>query len=68
MAITSYKCPGCGTEDVSHAKEYDGALGYEAVVCTECGGYCDDMGEYPACDWSLEFVGKKNDIIFGNNS
>jgi hypothetical protein len=40
---------------------YDGALGYEAFICRQCGVYFDyTEGEHPADDWSLSFLPKKN--------
>ena len=39
------------------AKEYDGALGYEALVCKVCGRYYDHTGKHEADDWSKRFVG-----------
>lgn len=37
---------------------YDGALGYEAYVCRQCGTYFDYAeGEHPPDEWSLAFLG-----------
>lgn len=38
-------------------KFYDGSLGYEAVVCKDCGTYWDHEGEHAADEWSRGFVG-----------
>jgi hypothetical protein len=46
--------------DPKHQVFYDGALGYEAIVCRECGAYCDHNGAYPPDEWSLSFLPKKN--------
>jgi hypothetical protein len=35
---------------------YDGALGYEAIVCVNCGKYYDITGENPADEWSKQFI------------
>lgn len=37
---------------------YDGALGYEALVCRKCGTYFDHNGQQKPDDWSLGFIGK----------
>jgi hypothetical protein len=40
---------------------YDGALGYEAFICRQCGVYFDyTEGEHPADEWSLSFLPKNN--------
>lgn len=46
----------CGNQDPNKAKAYDGCLGYEAVICTDCGRYCDNEGEHPADEFSMNFV------------
>jgi len=53
--ITKFNCP-CGANKPADGKEYDGCLGYEAVVCRRCGRYWDHSGEYPADEWSRAFV------------
>jgi hypothetical protein len=42
--------------DPKHQVFYDGALGYEAIVCRECGAYCDHSGAYPPDEWSLHYI------------
>ena len=59
MTIISGKCHKCGNTDVSMMKEYDGALGYEAIVCKVCGAYCDHEACHAPDEWSKEFVGIK---------
>jgi transcription elongation factor Elf1 len=59
--IVSFDCK-CGNKDASKAKFYDGALGYEAIVCKVCGTYYDfDLEGKPRTNepdnWSKEFVG-----------
>lgn len=60
--ITKFKCE-CGNNDPAKAKYYDGSLGYEAIVCTECGIYTDHYGEHEADDWSLAYIGKTTEIL-----
>ena len=55
--VIKFNC-SCGNTNPKHTHEYDGALGYEAIVCTDCGSYSDWMGEHPADDWSKQFVKK----------
>ena len=62
--ITSFNCI-CGNKDASKVKEYDGALGYSAIVCKVCGTYYDFDTEglprtNPADGWSRDFVGLKS--------
>lgn len=59
MAVLSFSCP-CGNTDPSKVKEYDGALGYEALVCKVCGRYYDHTGEHSADDWSKQFLEKRS--------
>ena len=48
--------PTC-THDPKHLVHYDGALGYEAYVCRQCGTYFDyTEGEHPPDEWSRAFV------------
>jgi hypothetical protein len=55
MAIKTFNC-SCGNTDPKKAIEYDGSLGYEAIICTVCGAYYDVNGEYPADDWSKGYI------------
>jgi hypothetical protein len=62
--IREFKCT-CGNKDPKKAKEYDGSLGYEAIVCKVCGTYydLDNDGKgrtNPPDEWSLHFVGLPN--------
>ena len=59
--ITSIECP-CGNQDTNKAVEYDGVSGYEAIICTCCGRYCDHTGEHEADDWSKTYV-KTEEIV-----
>lgn len=45
--IMSFKCTHCGNNDKDKAKEYDGLLGYEAVICDCCGWTFDHNGAHP---------------------
>lgn len=53
--ITKITC-SCGNTDVKKAKHYHGCLGYEAIVCTVCGGYSDHTTEHPKDDWSISYL------------
>jgi hypothetical protein len=54
--IVEFTCP-CGNNDPKKAKHYDGALGYEALICTVCGRYFDHTeGEHEPDEWSKQFV------------
>jgi hypothetical protein len=53
--VIKFNC-SCGNTNPKHTYEYDGCLGYEAIVCTDCGKYYDYAGEHPADDWSKQFV------------
>lgn len=56
--ITQFNC-NCGTTNISDAHYYDGAIGYEAIVCKRCGRYSDHMGTYDADEWSRQFIQTK---------
>jgi hypothetical protein len=45
--LTKFNCK-CGNNDPRKTKEYDGALGYEAVICLKCGRYYDHEGIHEA--------------------
>jgi hypothetical protein len=57
-------CP-CGNRETADFREYDGLLGYEAVVCLKCGRYWDNevagfdwkSGTHKADDWSINYIG-----------
>jgi hypothetical protein len=55
--ITQFTCT-CGNTDPQKAQHYDGAVGYEALICTVCGRYYDHVGtgEHEADEWSQQFV------------
>lgn len=55
MSIIHFNC-SCGNTDPTKARAYDGALGYEAIVCTVCGRYSDYNGEHPADGWSIGYI------------
>jgi len=54
--ITSFTC-SCGNTDPKKAKVYEGMLGYEAIICTDCGRYYDHTGEHQADEFSKSYVG-----------
>lgn len=45
--LSKFKCPHCGENNPAQAKYYDGALGYEAVICQTCGWSADQYGMHP---------------------
>ena len=53
--ITAIDCR-CGNQDPQKAKYYEGSLGYEALICTECGRYYDHMGAHACNEWSIEYL------------
>ena len=53
--IKTFSCP-CGNTDPQQAYEYDGSVGYEAIVCRICGSYYDHDGLHPIDGWSKYFV------------
>lgn len=53
--IIKITCP-CGNTNPKQAYEYDGMLGYEAIVCTVCGAYSDWTGIHYADEWSKQFI------------
>lgn len=60
--IIKFTC-SCGNTNPRKAKEYNGMLGYEAIICTVCGRYSDNAGEYPADDWSKQFIKKPKENV-----
>ena len=56
----------CGNKDKNKFKIYDGCLGYEAVVCLNCGRYCDHQNiDLGPDEWSLDFI-KRNGGLNGS--
>lgn len=41
--VTRFNCI-CGNKNPKQVKEYDGCLGYEALICKECGRIHDHEG------------------------
>lgn len=58
MCITKFNC-SCGNNNPKKAQAYDGALGYEAIICKVCGSYYDYMGKHEADEFSNKFVVKR---------
>jgi hypothetical protein len=54
--ITKLECT-CGNTDPRKAKAYDGCMGYEAIICTECGRYSDHEGTHEPNEFSILFIG-----------
>jgi len=50
----------CGNKDPKKTYEYDGALGYEAIICTVCGRIHDTSGVHPADSFSKKFIKKES--------
>lgn len=57
--IHQFKCE-CGNTDTTKAVEYDGALGYEAIVCKCCGTYYDHSGIHQKDSWSSQYIENYN--------
>jgi len=53
--IKSAKCV-CGNTTPSNFAEYDGCLGYEAVVCLSCGRFEDHTSSHEADEWSKLYI------------
>jgi hypothetical protein len=53
--INSFNCD-CGNRNPDECVEYDGCLGYEAIVCTRCGRYFDTEGEHQPDNFSTSFL------------
>ena len=51
MKMAEQKCE-CGGK----LRFYDGCLGYEAMVCLECGDYYDYKGKNDADEWSMNLI------------
>ena len=54
MIISVKPCVNCGASDVSDFREYDGCLGYEAIICKRCGYIYDHTGVYSPEEDSVE--------------
>jgi hypothetical protein len=64
--VVSFSCT-CGNTDTSKVKDYDGALGYEALVCKVCGTYYDFDNDgkprtNPPDEWSKQYMIKENKV------
>ena len=53
--VVSFSCT-CGNTDPNKVKEYDGMLGYSALVCKCCGSYSDHNGIHQPDKWSLQYI------------
>jgi len=56
MNIIITKACECSNADGSKFKFYDGALGFEAIVCTICARFDDHTGSHEADEWSKQFI------------
>ena len=57
MLVSVEPCINCGASKVSDFREYDGCLGYEAIICNRCGFIYDHAGIHPPED--TEVKGKR---------
>jgi transcription elongation factor Elf1 len=59
--LLNFECDFCDNKDKSLVYEYDGCLGYEALVCRKCGVYYDyqKTGYYEPDEWSKQFTIKE---------
>ena len=48
MIIKIEKPCFCGNKDKNEFLEYNGSLGYEAIICKKCGAYSDREKAYNA--------------------
>ena len=55
--VIKFEC-SCGNKDPKKTYFYDGALGYEATICTCCGRYYDYSGEHEADKFSKRYIKK----------
>jgi hypothetical protein len=53
--VSKFKC-SCGNQDPKNVHEYNGMLGYEALICKTCGRYQDHNGEYEPDEFSKQFI------------
>lgn len=53
--ITKFEC-SCGNKDPKKALAYDGAMGYESLICKVCGHYYDINGEHKADEFSKKYI------------
>ena len=54
MIISVKSCENCGANKVSDFKEYDGCLGYEAIICKRCGYIYDQNGMHSPEEDNIE--------------
>lgn len=59
--VTQFTCLHCGNSDTQKVHQYDGAVGYEALICKECGIYCDSAGWHERDEWSNQFLTKEKE-------
>jgi rubredoxin len=46
MLVSVKPCVNCGASELSDFREYDGCLGYEAIICKKCGYIYDHSGAH----------------------
>ena len=57
IMVIKFNCK-CGNKDPKKVYEYDGCLGYEALICHCCGRYYDHFGEHEPDSWSMCYTQK----------
>ena len=62
--LISAKCQ-CGNENKKDFVEYEGGLGYEAIICKKCGAYADNDGIHDADKWSKRLIRTGRDSKVG---
>lgn len=60
--ILQFNCPKCGNSNPKKAFEYEGGLGYEAVICKCCAAFADTNGWYEPDERSRLQVGELEPI------
>ena len=53
--VIKFEC-SCGNTNPKKVKEYDGMLGYKALICTCCGRYEDHTGEHKPDKFSKQYI------------
>lgn len=55
--VLEFNCPKCGNSNPKKAFEYEGSLGYEAVICKCCAAFADCNDWHDPNQWSRLQVG-----------
>lgn len=57
MIVSIKPCVNCGANKVSDFREYDGLLGYEAIICKKCAYIYDHSGTYAPDEKEIKIGG-----------